>query len=186
MSANMRYRGWTLGEPFPESISVTTWDEWVEARRRLNERAIIVQTVIGKRPDLDLHAEIAVDLFSRAGRQKRPILFYLDETMDHFHPSTAPIASDGWIWAQVCRAGRELGVGAVFATQRPRSIPLAILEEMSQMYLFTISDVNDLKRLYEIGFPRGHTPPDELYQFYLWRKDQKTKVYGPFVLQGVA
>jgi DNA helicase HerA-like ATPase len=183
MSAMYRYRGWTLGEIFPESISVTTWDEWVEARRRLDDRTIIVQTLIGERPDLDLQAEIAVDLFRRAGRQKRPVLFYLDETMDHFHPSTAPIASDdGWIWAQVCRAGRELGVAAMFATQRPRSIPMAMLEEMSQMFLFAISDQNDLKRLWEIGFPRGQTSPDELHQFYLWRKDRKSRVYGPFML----
>jgi len=182
MSANLRYRGWTLGEVFPDSISVTSWEEWVEARRRLDERTIIVQTLIGERPDLDLQASIAVDLFRRAGRQKRSILFYLDETMDHFQPSTAPIAADGWIWAQVCRAGRELGVAAMFATQRPRSIPMAMLEEMSQMFLFTISDQQDLKRLWEIGFPRGQTSPDELYHFYLWRKDHKSRIYGPFVL----
>jgi hypothetical protein len=82
----------------------------------------------------------------------------------------------------VCRAGRELGVAGMFATQRPRSIPMAMLEEMSQLFLFSISDENDLKRLWEIGFPRGQTSPNELHQFVLWRKDRKRTVYGPFML----
>jgi len=182
MSASRRYRGWTLGEPFPNSISVTTWDEWVAARSRLGERTIIVQTLIGEPTDLDLHAAVAVDVWRTAGRVRTPTLYYLDETMDHFRPGTTPWAQEGWIWSQVCRAGRELGVAACFSTQRPTSIPLSILQETTQLALFSISDNRDMRRLWEIGFPRGRESPERLHEFVLWRSIDKRRVWGPFRL----
>ena len=182
ISSKSRYKGWRHGDVFPNSVSITTLNEWNQLKNWRTNPVVIVQTLPGEEPDLDLQAQIAIDLYRSMVSSKDDLLIYLDETMDHFRPSATPVSRSGWIWQQICRNGRELGIGAIFASQRPKQIPISILEEMTFLFLFYIKDDEDIKRLYRMGFPRNYGAPERLKEFYYWRANEKRKVWGPYIL----
>ncbi|MEM3846642.1 MAG: hypothetical protein QXU98_13185 [Candidatus Parvarchaeota archaeon] len=181
-SATSRYKGWRHGDVFPDSISVTTMHEWEIAKRNWRPQPVIVQPDLGDEADLELQATIAWDIYRSMPRDKSDVMIYVDETMDHFNVSTHPKVRAGSVWAQICRGGRELGLSALYATQRPAQIPLSILQEMSFLWLFYIKDDEDVKRLYRMGFPRTAHPPERLHEFLYWRALEKRVVWGPYTL----
>jgi hypothetical protein len=179
LSAKPRYKGWTLGEQVAGSVSITSEREWEMARRA---RIRVVQNRIDEPPNRDFLAWTAVETFRAAPKEKDPVLVYVDEAMDHFRSSSPVSREYGWVWEALARNGRELGIAAMFATQRPKRISLSILEEIDYLFVFALRDTLDRKRLYEVGLPRNFIFPDQKHTFTYWRAAEPTKCYGPYQL----
>lgn len=56
--------------------------------------------------------------------------------------------------------GRERGVFLLGCSQRPKWIPIEVMSEMSNCYLFNINFHDDVLRLADMGFPRFIAGPD--------------------------
>lgn len=72
------------------------------------------------------------------------IMVYTDETYLTMHHTMSP----DWQRA-VITCGRELGVGAIFATQRPSGIDLRVYTESEHKVCFYLANHNDRKRMSE-------------------------------------
>lgn len=81
----------------------------------------------------------------------------------------------GVVTTAVC--GRERGVFLLGCSQRPRWIPTEVMSEMSSCFLFNINYEEDMKHLYELGFPRywgdmkeriQMKPPPFDHSFWAW------------------
>lgn len=178
LPAKRLYRGMNHGDVLAGSVVVRNMDEFIAAWKYHPERPIIVQSDI----DMDLHAAAATYVYEASKKEKRPVLIYIDETMDHFYPSGQPISTKlGRIYGRICRSGRELGLAALFASQRTKSIPVSIMEEMSYLFLFEIDFDQDLARLKEMGI-KGDIPSPKDHSFFYYRRAEK-KFYGPFKLK---
>lgn len=71
----------------------------------------------------------------------------------------------GILW-QALRSGREVGVGMVVGTQRPKYIPRTVLTESDRVYLFKQKSEDDILHLHkEAGVPRSIHAPEDFYQF---------------------
>lgn len=170
LPAKGMYRGMTHGETFPDSMVVSDSKEFDIAWKQYRSKyTIIVQNDL----DMDLHAWVANYIYTAAKREKKPILIYLDETMDHFQPSTQPRSKAfGYAFTRICRSGRELGIAAIFASQRTKSIPVSIVEEMSELFLFRLDFEEDLKRLKEMGVT-GDIPKPNGHKFYIFKRENR-------------
>lgn len=97
------------------------------------------------------------DYSARSG----PRLMDVDELSDFFE-----VRKIGGILWQALRSGRELGVGMVVGTQRPKYVPRTVLTETDRVYLFKQKSEDDLKHLQkEGGIPKTVQSPDEFYEF---------------------
>jgi hypothetical protein len=118
--------------------------------------------------------------FFKSARHTRQQLLCVDETADFFHQNGAPIAGSSDALIRTARAGRERGTAALYCTQRAKSIPGSIIEELTQLYLFVLDSSDQLKRCVEAGAPTWIEPPEREYEFMLWTKRERKKVYGPY------
>ena len=118
--------------------------------------------------------------FFKSARHTRPQLICVDETADFFHQNGSPISGSSDALIRVARAGRERGTAALYCTQRAKSIPGSIIEELTQLYLFVLDSKKDLGRCVEMGAPEDIQPPEHNYEFNLWTKRDRKKVYGPY------
>jgi hypothetical protein len=136
------------------------------------------QTVIVQRPEGTNRGAVALacwaaESFFQSLDYRRPSLIYFDEGMDFFSTSGSALGSD--IVQRCYRAGRERGLTSVIGVQRPKGINLQCLTETSYCALFRIQYEEDVKRLWEMGWPKGVTYPEqrvegvESYEFRLWR-----------------
>lgn len=158
ISAAPRYRRWAHGtSPLPRSIALPVRDpaRGLEDAWRFGGRIAIAQAPKGADDVETLYQllETASRFFDQA-RADRPQLLYVDEVMDFFYMNGSPIGKDMTI-LQTVRAGRELGIGLVTATQRPRGIPSQLLQESNSMALFWLRNVEDVLRLDDFSLPNG-------------------------------
>jgi hypothetical protein len=158
LSAAPRYRRWAHGTaPMPDSIALPTddpagalGDAW-----RFDGRVAIAQAPKGADDTETLYELLrAASAFFDQARADRPQLLYVDEVMDFFYMNGSPIGKDMTI-LQTVRAGRELGIGLMAATQRPRGIPAQLLQESNSMALFWLRNTDDLDRLQDFSLPHG-------------------------------
>ncbi len=178
-SAKGLYRGWKHGEIFPGSIVIRSVNEFIAAWKMYPNFPLIVQ----EEEDMNVHAQCAKIAYEYAKRSEEDVMLYVDETMDHFTESARPRSKFGGIWARVARSGRELGIGALFATQRSRMIPVQIMEEMSYLFLYQLDYEEDMARMRAMGIPRNMHPPNRVHLFYYWRKSNRRKIWGPYKLK---
>lgn len=176
LSAKRHFRRWKPGPAIPGSVLVRDGEE-MEAAWQLGARIVVCQcSTMAERPLL----VGAADRFYNDSSYKTPQLLCVDETCDFFQVNGSPIAGSSDSLIRVARAGRELGTAGLYCTQRARSIPSSIIEELSQLYLFYLDGDNDLKRCVEMGAPKWIQPPTEPYEFMFWTKRDRQRVYGPF------
>lgn len=177
ISARRRYRHWGPGEAIPSSIVVGSPDELGNAWTQT--RIVIAQC----ERQVDRWQLVAcAERFFNDARHSRPQLLCVDETADFFHSNGAPISGSSDALIRVARAGRERGTAALYCSQRARSLPSSIIEEMSQLYLFVLDGESDLKRCIEMGAPRWIEPPARDHEFKVWAKRDRRHVYGPYQL----
>jgi hypothetical protein len=177
LSVKRRYKSWSHGPTVPGSAAVASAGE-MDRAFSTDRRVLIAQ---GER-SRDIPGLLACAArFLDTSKANRPQLLVVDETMDFFSANGQPRGGDD-ILTRVARGGRERGTGALYCSQRTRGIPAQLMEEMSRCYLFRLDYKADVKRLYEMGFPPGVTPPTETRAFKYWTKAAYEKVYGPYRL----
>jgi hypothetical protein len=94
--------------------------------------------------------------------------------MDFFVPTGNARYSD--IVQKLVRAGREKGIASLLGVQRPKTINVQVMSECNVLYLFRINFQEDIKRLWEMGFPHNVMPPTENHVFRFFR-DRKVFPY---------
>jgi hypothetical protein len=176
MSARRVFKHWKPSPTIPGSVLIRQASQLDDAWR-LGARIVVVQCE--RQSERHLLVATAEKFFNEA-RHSRPQLMCVDETADFFHQNGAPIGGSTDALIRVARSGRERGTAGLYCTQRARSIPSSIIEELTQLYLFVLDGVADLKRCVEMGAPSWIEPPDNLHEFMLWTKRDRKNVYGPF------
>lgn len=167
------YRNFVEGDYIPGAVVLQTMRDWPIAwHTDTNE----VQTVIAQRIDGSQAANVrfqiqAAEAFFKSQRPKIPSLIYIDEGHDFFTPSATAIGGSDIVQRSV-RAGREKGLATLIGMQRPKGLNPQVLTELNKCYLFRINYQDDIKRLYEMGWPKHEPPPGygEEHQFKLWQE----------------
>ena len=177
ISAKRRYRHWQPDAPIPGSVVIDSPAD-LDLAWRQSRIVIAACEHAAERWRLVECAE----RFYNSARHTRPQLLCVDETADFFHINGSPIAGSTDALVRIARSGRERGTAALYCSQRARSLPSSIIEEMSQLYLFVLDGIADLKRCVEMGAPADIEPPPREHQFNLWTKRDRRKVYGPFTI----
>jgi hypothetical protein len=175
LSAKRVFRHWKPGSTIPDSVLVREASQ-LEDAWRLGARIVVAQC---ERQSERYRLVEAAEHFYNKARHTRPQLLCVDETADFFHLNGSPIGgSDALV--RIARSGRERGTAALYCSQRAKSIPSSIIEELTQLYLFVLDGRADLKRCVEMGAPEWIEPPERDYEFKLWTKRDRKHVYGPF------
>lgn len=122
-----------------------------------------LDTRIQFRPD-EKHSTVwDYDEVYRWAYRRQDIMVYTDETFAVMNRSYSP---DG---LRACiTQGRELGVGMIFATQRPRGIDLRILTEAENFAMFSLRYRDDRKRMAEFMGEEVMSPLPK-FAFWHWR-----------------
>lgn len=176
LSAKHLFKHWAPSDTIPGSVLIRRADQLNDAWR-LGAKVVIAQC------ELQEERKYLVDCaeaFFKSARHSRPQFLCVDETADFFHMNGAPIAGSSDALIRTARAGRERGTAALYCTQRAKSIPGSIIEELTQLYLFMLDSEDQLKRCVEAGAPKWIQAPEVEHQFYLWTKRDRKRVYGPY------
>ena len=176
ISAKHLFRHWEPGPAIPGSVLIRRSSQLNDAWR-LGARIVIAQCELQE--ERKYLVECA-EAFFKSARYTRPQLICVDETADFFHQNGSPISGSSDALIRVSRAGRERGTAGLYCTQRAKSIPGSIIEELTLLYLFVLDSRADLKRCVEMGAPEWIEPPQNKYEFNLWTKHERKKVYGPY------
>lgn len=175
-SAAHRYRKWDRGAPVPGSVLLDYREPnfGMDLARDLGYRIWIFQDDRESVRPLMLRA--VEQFFQGASGPRRPRLLVVDELLDFFMRNGYPVkgaGSDSLL--RVSRAGREMGILALFCSQRPVGIPPQLLSETTKVALFRLDKSADVKSLWEAGaMPEGVQPPDRdhIFRYYDKRRRQ--------------
>lgn len=181
--ADRRYKRMAKGDTLVGSMALDRLDDWdLVWDRDVNPSQIVVAQRIGTRKRPARHASnvlfqiLVAERFFDTQDAKRPSIICFDEGMDFFHGSAA--ARGGSDIVQRCyRAGREMGLVPVLGAQRPIGINIQTLTEINYCALFDLNFDKDVRRLWEMGWPKNEGPPhtepfggnDPPGTFRLWR-----------------
>jgi len=176
VTAKRLFRHWKPGPTIPGSVLIRRASQLSDAWR-LGARIVVAQCELQE--ERKYLVECAEEFFKSA-RHSRPQLLCVDETADFFHMNGSPISGSSDALIRVSRAGRERGTAGLYCTQRAKSIPTSIIEEMTLLYLFLLDSKRDLDRCIEMGAPEWIEPPENKLEFKLWSKHERKKVYGPY------
>jgi hypothetical protein len=124
-------------------------------------RVVIVQG--GRQHWQELLAATAA-FYQCFGAKAGPRLIDVDEAADFFE-----VDRFGGILLQALRAGRQLGLGVLFGSQRPKFIPKSTLTESDRIYLMKMKSADDFTTLVKDGgWPRQIAAPQDYYDFRYW------------------
>lgn len=149
------------------------WDQDVNPAQ-----AVVVQNHnLSDRANMQLQLW-AAEKFFRSVKADVPSLIYFDEGMDFFNVSGGAVGHSDIV--QRCfRAGGEKGLTSLVGVQRPKGINPQLLTETSWCALFRIQFTEDVKRLWEMGWPRDAPVPtfDQPHAFRLWKGAPEAPLY---------
>jgi hypothetical protein len=170
------YRAFSKGDVIPGSVSISRIQDWALV---WDKDMHPTQTVIAQRVNGSQRANVAFQIaatekFFGSQRATRPSLVYWDEGMDFFTVSGSAYGSD--IVQRCFRAGREKNLTSLIGVQRPKGINLQCLTETNWCALFRINYTDDVKRLWEMGWPKDTPAPafNQKFAFRLWREGSPT------------
>jgi hypothetical protein len=149
---------------------LASWDR--EARRLLRSGERIRARVlipIGQDPD-----EVFEDIFAQvlaAGN----CTVYVDELYGVVAPGAKPSPYLTALWTR----GRELGVGAWAATQRPSWVPLFALSEAQHFFAFRLLLDEDRGRMASFMGPRVRQQIENDHGFYYMNPSWRAPIYLP-------
>jgi hypothetical protein len=171
VGANRRYSKWDHGTPIPGSyaLNLRGSDAGLADALRLGAGIIIAQTTEESEFSRLLDA---AQSFYRTARSSQPRLIYVDEVMDFYKVGGHTVGNNALLRA--ARAGRELGLGLLIASQRPRHIPVQLVQEANKLYLFKLRNTNDVDHLEEFGTPDDlwqHVPNEQRWFYYYDHED---------------
>lgn len=124
----------------------------------------------------------ATKVFYEKYGHEPPRLVWVNELADFFE-----VQKLGGIFWLLPRSGGELNVSFLWETQRPAYIPKTVMTEAGRLYVFQLDYSEDIKRLYEVGFPKETPLPDRDHEFLLYDKyrPRGSRLSGPFKLGGI-
>jgi len=169
------YRNFAKGDMIPGSMNLQRMRDWGlvwDADVNPSQTVIVQNISVDQRTNV-LFQTRALEKFFATQRANRPSLAYLDEGMDFFTTSAAARGSD--IVQRCVRAGREKNLATLIGAQRPRQINMQILTETNWCALFRINFEDDVKHLWNMGFPKNVGPPayEQPHAFRLWREGRR-------------
>ena len=119
--------------------------------------------LIQYRPDEDSQSVDDYNEVYRWAYRRGDILIYTDEAFLVHHGSFAPD-----YLRNCCTCGRELGIGMITGTQRPRGIDLRIMTEAEVFYAFNLRHRDDKRRMAEMMGEEVMAQP-QTHAFWFWR-----------------
>ena len=166
------YRQMSKGDTIRGSVALTRVRDWgIVWDKDLNpSQTVVVQNL--QLPDRVnvLFQTAAAEKFFKTQAASRPSMIYFDEGHDFFG-SNASARGTSDIVQRCFRAGREKGLATLIGVQRPKGVNLQCLTETSWCAVFRINFTDDIRRLWEMGWPKDAMPPtyDQPHAFRLWR-----------------
>jgi energy-coupling factor transporter ATP-binding protein EcfA2 len=172
-SPRRMYRPLAEGDSIPGAVSLQREADWPLAWDHDTNptQTVIVQDMESRPAQVVIMQTRLIERYFKTQKASRPSLLYIDEGHDFFHAtSQARGASD--IVQRCYRAGRERGLASLIGFQRPTGFNLQCLTEANYAALFRINNAADVKRLWDMGWPRDEGPPTyaEPHVFKLWRE----------------
>lgn len=167
VSARRLYRKWDHGKVMPGSYLVNLRDPRGSMRASYDLGARIFVASASRQSEFGLLLQAAERFFEDA-RASQPRLLVVDEFMDFFHRNGSPIEGNDIILRTI-RAGRELAVSVLSASQRTHQIPIQAMSEATKFYVFRLDNLNDLKHMQQSGgLPQKYAAPtkDRVFLFY--------------------
>jgi hypothetical protein len=141
------------GEPGYEMVSTPT------ALKRLRASVDYIQY----RPDETHQTVLDYDEVYKWCYRRQNLMVYTDEAFLVHHGSYAPD------WLRACvTCGRELGIGMITGTQRPRGIDLRLMTEAEIFIAFDLRHKDDRRRMAEMGGDEFMVRPPQ-HAFHVWR-----------------
>lgn len=174
--ASRRYKKWAkeYGTLIPGSyvLPLKNFKAELDQVWRLGGRIAIAQG------DMDNWKSLigACQAFYQGSYGKHERLVVVNELADFYQVSRT--SNIFWL---ISRSGREKKVGLIAESQRPRYIPVPVLTEMKQVFLFELDNKDDMKHMFDMGVPKerpGGSPVqavDRKYVFFYWNKELKWK-----------
>src|SRR5262249_16972842 len=165
VKAAPRYRKWEENphDFIAGSYRIPIGVNYVQALRAAfkKTRIAIVQGVRAEWRELLACFQAFYEHFSAKSGQR---LADIDEGADFFE-----VERFGGIILQALRAGRQLGLGVLFGSQRPKFIPKSTLTESDRIYLMKLKSHDDFTTLVKDGgWPRDIAAPDRFHEFRYW------------------
>jgi hypothetical protein len=115
------------------------------------------------RPDENHQTVLDYDEVYKWCYRRQNLMVYTDEAFLVHHGSYAPD------WLRACvTCGRELGIGMITGTQRPRGIDLRLMTEAEIFVSFDLRHKDDRKRMAEMGGDEFMIRPSQ-HSFWVWR-----------------
>ena len=121
------------------------------------ERAARRHDRVQYRPDMAYQEPDEWEKVFRWAYRRGNHMLYVDELFDVHHWSRPPQSL-----RRILTSGRELGIGFLGATQRPRGIDRRILTEAERFYVFHLRDVDDQR------FLQARIGPGRLPSYGFW------------------
>ncbi len=175
-STRKMYSAFAKGDTLPGAVALERPQDWALAwDKDCNpSQTVVVQRIRGSQRANVLFQLWCAERFFDSQKATRPALAYFDEGMDFFTVSGSAVGSD--VVQRMFRAGREKNQATLIGVQRPKGINLQCLTETSWCAVFRINFEDDMKRLWEMGWPKGVGCPtyDQPYAFRLWREGRPT------------
>lgn len=168
-SLRSRYKGMAPGDVIPGVVLSNSKDWGLVWDQELNPyRTVIVQNDSLEEDQLVAWCNSVIRKTFESQDFKIPTLIYIDEVMDFFGENGTSRYGDAI--RRCYRGGREKNLSTLSGSQRPKQIGLQVVTESNILYLFHIAYDEDLKRLYEMGWPRGEvSPPQKSHAFKMMR-----------------
>jgi hypothetical protein len=171
-SPRRMYRPLAEGDSIPGAVSLQRESDWSIAwDRDANPSQTVIAQDMELRPAQVIQVQTRViERFFKTQRASRPSLLYVDEGHDYFN-SNAQARGSSDIVQRCYRAGRERGLASLIGFQRPVGFNLQCLTEANYCALFRINNESDVRKMYEMGWPKTEGPPTyaEPHVFKLWR-----------------
>ena len=171
LSAAYLYRKWDHGQAMRNSYLVNVADSKASMRSSYSLGARMFIATASRQSEFGLLLQAAERFFEDA-RAKQPRLLYVDEFMDFFNRNGTPIEKND-ILLRAIRAGRELGVSVVAASQRTYQIPGQALSEATKFYVFKLDNMDDLKHMVNFGLPKNLLAPTKDRRFLFYDKPRR-------------
>jgi len=155
------YAAFARGDTIAGAVACTDMRQWNMCwDKDINPtQTVIFQRTEGTHESAVRFMVQAAEKLYRTQRASRPTLAYWDEGMDMFN-ATGGAKGGSDIVRRCYRSGREKELASLLGMQRPTGIDLQTLTEMNWAAVFPLRYVQDIRRLYEMGWPKDAPPPE--------------------------
>jgi hypothetical protein len=178
--AKKLYESWAKGPVIPNSVVVPIWDEhpfrglW--NKNNPNEVAIMQS---GEESDWRRMLQL-MDAFVKAQIKDRERRIVFDEVLDFYLRNTWGIAGRSDPIYRTARAGGERTIGLELGAHRLHCLPPLVLNMISRVNLFHLTDDGDLRHLRQsVGIKDAESPKGD-FIFRQWVKQKGGALSEPF------